>query len=188
MKPFLEKYHAAAAVSVVLLFVIVMMSALLFTWGIIEAKHSELEARQTQLEALKRRAAQPLAKATAELQNVKPFFGDGPFALAANELQQRIVGMIESAGGALVSVGIDPPVTADDDTGRKVVVQAAAELSNDGLQEVLYRLESEPPFVFVENLTVTNVAPRDTSDAEGAAAPKLSVDLRAAGYFRKAAP
>jgi Type II secretion system (T2SS), protein M subtype b len=188
MKPVPEKYHATAAVSAVLLFVIVLVSATLFTWSMIATKQAEIEARQTQLEALKRRAAQPAPASTTQARTVEPFFAEG-FALAANELQQRVVGLIENAGGTLVTVGIDPQVTADDDSGRRVVVQAVAELSNDSLQQVLYQLESAAPFVFVENLLVSRIAPRGSSDAEQASpSTRLSVDLRAAGYFRRAAP
>jgi hypothetical protein len=183
-----EKYHATAAVSLVLLFVIVLVSSTLFTWSMIQAKQSEIDARQTQLEALKRRAAQPAQASSTQARTVEPLFTDG-FALAANELQQRVVGMIENAGGTLVTVGIDPQVTADDDTGRRVVVQAVAELSNDSLQEVLYQLETAAPFIFVENLLVSRVVARGSSDAEQTStSTRLSVDLRAAGYFRRAAP
>ena len=120
------------------------------------------------------------------MRTVEPFFADG-FALAANELQQRVVGLIENAGGTLVTVGIDPPVTADDESGRRVVVQAVAELSNKSLQELLY--QSEGPFIFVENLLVSRLVPRGSADAEDSQiSRRLSVDLRAAGYFRRAAP
>ena len=188
MSPSWEKYHAAAAVSLVLLFILVLVSGMLFTWGIINAKQLEIDARQTQLEALKRRATQPASAPGAQARTVEPFLGGGSFAIAANELQQRVVGLIEAAGGTLVTVGVDPPVTADDESGRRVVVQAVAELSNDGLQEVLYQLEAEAPFVFVENLLVTRVTQRSGGAEETQVSPQLSVDLRAAGYFRRAAP
>jgi hypothetical protein len=187
MKAFLEKYHAAAAVALVLAFIIALVSALLFTWGMIRTTQTEIEARQTQFEALKRRAALPATKTANHLQNVDPYFSDGPFALVANELQQRVVGLIEQAGGTLVSVGVDPPVTGEDESSRKAVVQATAELTNDGLQEVLYQLESQAPFVFVDNLIVTRAMTRGSGDAEEPVSPRLSVDLRASGYFRKAA-
>ena len=188
MKAFLEKHHAAAAVSLVLLLAIVLVIGMLFTWGMIEARQSEIQARQTQLEALKRRAAQPAPVSSPQARTVEPFFADG-FALAANELQQRVVGLVEQAGGTLITVGIDPPVTADDESGRRVVVQAVAELSNNSLQELLYHLESEAPFVFVENLLVNRLAPRGSPDAEDSqTSRRLSVDLRASGYFRRAAP
>ena len=188
MKAFLEKYHAAAAVSLVLLLAIALVTAMLFSWGMIEARQSEIQARQTQLEALKRRAAQPASVSSTQARTVEPFFADG-FALAANELQQRVVGLIENAGGTLITVGIDPPVTADDESGRRVVVQAVAELSNNSLQELLYHLESEAPYVFVENLLVNRLVPRGSADPEDRQiSPRLSVDLRAAGYFRRTAP
>jgi hypothetical protein len=184
-----EKYHAAAAVSVALVFIVVVASSMLFIWGMIEVKQSEIEARQTQLQALQRRAAQPAAAAGAQARSVEPFLGDGSFAIAANELQQRVVGLIEAAGGTLVTVGADPPITADDESGRRVVVQTVAELTNDGLQQVLYQLEAAAPFVFVENLLVNRAVPRGSGEAEEApTSPRLAVDLRAAGYFRKVAP
>ena len=98
MKAFLEKYHATAAVSFVLLFIIVLVTTILFTWSIIEAREAEIQARETQLEALKRRAAQPPQGSSPQARKVEPFFADS-FALAANELQQRVVGVIENAGG-----------------------------------------------------------------------------------------
>src|SRR3954468_5916856 len=146
MKAILEKYQAAAAVSLVLLFIFLLLSTTAFTWSLISAKQSEVEARQTQLEALKRRPAQRAPASSSQARTVEPFFAEG-FALAANELQQRVVGLIENAGGTLVTVGIDPPVNAEDESGRRVVVQAVAELSNNSLQEVLYQLEAQAPFV-----------------------------------------
>jgi hypothetical protein len=189
MKALPEKYHATAAVSVVLIFVIVVISSLLFTWGIISATQSEVDARQAQLEALQRRAALPSAPANTEKGNgVEPFFGDS-FGLAANDLQQRVVSLIESAGGTLTTVGVDPQVTADDESGRRVVVQAVAELTNGGLQELLYQLEAEAPLVFIDNLTVNRVTQRGAGETEEVkTSPRLSVDLRAAGYFKRPAP
>lgn len=189
MKAFLDKHHAIAAVSVVLLFIVVLVFGLLFTWSLLEAKQSEVEARQTQLQALQRRAARPPPAANAQARTVEPFLGDGSFAIAANELRQRVVGLIETADGTLVTIGTDPPVVADDESGRRVVVQAVAELTNDGLQQVLYELESAAPFVFIETLLVNRVAQRGSGETEeGQSSPRLSVDLRVAGYFRKAAP
>jgi hypothetical protein len=67
-----EKYHATAAVSLVLLFIIVLVSATAFTWSMISARQSEIEARQTQLEALKRRAAQPAPASGSQARTVEP--------------------------------------------------------------------------------------------------------------------
>lgn len=187
MKAFLEKYHGATAVSIVLLFLVVLISALLFTWGIIQAKQAEIDARQTQLQALQRRATMPPPSAGTQTEHIDPFFGDGSFALAANELRQRVVEQIENADGTLVSVGTDPQVTAEDDSGRRVVVQTVAELTNDGLQQVLYELEADAPFIFVDTLQVTRVTRGIGEGEESRASPRLTVDLRAAGYFKKAA-
>jgi hypothetical protein len=191
MKMLAEKYQAALSVAVALLAVLMIGGTVLFMWSLVGANKSEIEARQTELEVFKRRAnpGSPAASVAANTPVIDPFFAGGAFALAANQLQQRVVRLIESSGGKLVTVGIDPPVTADDETGRRVVVQAVAELSNEGLQQVLYQLEATPPFVFIESLLVTRAAQRGTAaDTEAAAAStRLSVDLRAAGYFRRPA-
>jgi hypothetical protein len=188
MRGFFDKYHGATAVSVTLLLVVVLIFALLFTWGIIEAKQAEIDARQTQLQALQRRAALPARTEDTQAENVDPFF-EGSFAIAANELREKVVELIENAEGTLVTIGTDPPVTADDESGRRVVVQAVAEISNDGLQQVLYELESAAPFVFIESLQVTRKATRsagEEGEEAAASSPRLTVDLRAAGYFKKA--
>jgi hypothetical protein len=56
------------------------------------------------------------------------------------------------------------------------------------LQDLLWQLESAPPFVFVENLSAARVSNRDAEEQEDAGAPiRLSVNLRLTGYFRGAA-
>lgn len=188
MKALALTQRLTAAVAILLIALVVIVGAMLLTLTMIEAKRSEIDARQTELAALQRRMALPAPAANTPENPIDPFVEGGAFALAANALQQRVVGLIESSGGTLVTVSIDPPVVADDESGRRVVVQAVAELNNDGLQHVLYQLESELPFVFVENLAVGRVASRELGETEKTQKlPRLSVDLRIAGYFRKAA-
>ena len=182
------QHRMAGAVTVLLVALAAIIGGMLFTLSQIEAERAEIDARQSELQALQRRMAIPAAAAKTAADPIDPFIEGGTFALAANALQQRVVGFIESAGGTLVTVSVDPPVTADDESGRRVVVQAVAEVENDGLQQVLYQLEAEPPYVFVENLVVGRAATRDLGEADSSQkSPRLSIDLRVAGYFRKAA-
>ena len=67
------------------------------------------------------------------------------------------------------------------------MIQAVSELNNDGLQELIYRLEAERPFVFLDTLTVSRMAARSGGEEnEAEQAPRLAVDLRISGFFRRA--
>jgi hypothetical protein len=185
MKQIATLGRAGSAVSILAVIVAVLASGIWFTNESADAARLELEAKNTSLEALKKRMALP-TPADDENDGGKSAFLEGAnYALAANGIQQRIVELIESGGGKLVSVGVDPPDDTKDATLRRVVVQANAELTNDGLQQVLYRLESERPFIMVETLNVRNAPKQEGDEAAGHDhAIHLAVDLRAFGYFR----
>lgn len=177
----------AAAVLIVAVLVATIGGGLWFTYSMVQAQRLNIEALQTEYEALRRRAAMPARTGeTGPVLAADPYLSGATLALAANSLQQRIVGLIEATGGTLVTVSIEPAVSDEDEAGRRVVVQAVAQMNNDGLQEVLYRIESEAPFAFIDNLVVTRVATRG-SDEEEDKTLRVTVDMRVAGYFRKAA-
>jgi hypothetical protein len=156
-------------------------------YTVLQAKWIELDARQTELANLTHRP-RPAATAVKEAAiTVNPFLSEENFALSANALQKRIVGLIEETGGKLVTVGVDPPVAGDAELARRVSVQVAAELTNDALQKVLYELESEPPFVFVETMSATVSEATDPGGkADPQAAQRLNVTMNVIGYRRKA--
>jgi len=179
--------RAGGAVAVLLVLLVALASGLWFAKEATDAALLEVEAKNTSLDALKKRLQIPVRAATNLGAEPNAFLEGANYALAANGMQQRIVELIESSGGTLVTVGIDPPDDTQNSPGRRVVVQATSELTNDGLQQVLYRLESERPFILVDSLNVRNVPNR--GDSEGNTrnrALRLAVDLRAYGYFRGA--
>lgn len=154
--------------------------------GVLETKQLELDAMQTQLENLKRRRPPAAASDAEQKITVQPFLEEESFALAANALQRRVVGLIEETDGKLITVGVDPPVTGDEELARRVSVQVSAELTNEALQKVLYELETAVPFVFVETMGVTRKQTDDeTGNAETQAEPRLSISLNVSGYRRK---
>jgi hypothetical protein len=165
--------------------------ALGFTgYSSLQAERLQLDAQQSELAVLTRpRAAKP--RVTEKPITINPFLSEANFALSANALQKRVVNLIESTGGKLVSVGVDPPVTGDPDLARRVSVQVAAEMTNDALQKVLYQLESVPPFVFVDTLSAS-VSQREEPGNKAAVqqvastAPRLTVTMSVVGYRRKA--
>jgi hypothetical protein len=179
----LPESRAAGAGAVLLCIVVVVAAALYFTQGVVDAQYLELEAKTTQLAALQRRLKMPpLPAAGASDQNV--FLTGANYALAANSLQQHVVELVEQSGGKVVTVAVETPV-ASAQTSRRVIVQVRADLDNDGLQSLLYGLEAGHPLVLVDSLTV-NRSTREGEADDSKRSPRLTVELRAVGFYREA--
>ncbi len=102
-------------------------------------------------------------------------------ALAAAELQERIRGLVIRHGGQLRSIQNLP---ARSDGGFRAIavrVQFSANLSSFHL--LLYELESEKPFVFVDNLDVRNRRGNRRAALENFD-PQLTLRFDLAGYLR----
>lgn len=140
----------------------------------------ELATRESELELLKRRNVLRQANAPDALV-ADPFLEGQTLSLAANALQQRIVGLVEETGGKLASIGVEPP--SDEPQMRaRVLVQATADMTVDALQTLLFRLESGAPFIFVESLSVQRLQDDEAKGVNDA--QRLHVDLRVTGYQR----
>lgn len=178
--------HAAAALTVLLAVLLLIAGSGFVGVGVLQAKWLERDALAAQLDALKRRSLAASAPQAPEPKiSVKPFLAEENFALAANALQKRVVGLIEQTNGKLISVAVDPPIAGDADLARRVSVQVTAELTNNALQKVLYELESAVPFAFVDSFTASRPEAAK-SGAQGA--PLLSVSLNVIGYRHKGSP
>jgi general secretion pathway protein M len=107
-------------------------------------------------------------------------------ALAAVELQDRVRRIIEGAGGQLQSTQI-LPASAIDATApvRRAALRIQLEIAINGLQSVLYELETGQPYLFVNELTVRQRRTRrraNTPEEE----PVLDVSFEVFGYVRVA--
>jgi hypothetical protein len=180
--------RAPGAVAVLLGLLLVIAGSAFAGVSIVQTKWAELEALTTQFDNLqRRRPAQGGDTREIEI-TVKPFLPEENFALAANALQKRVVGLIEQTNGRLITVSVDPPVLGDEELARRVSVQVTAELTNDALQKVLYQLETAVPFAFVDGFAASR---REAGAGAGEAkestqvAPRLSVSLSVTGYRRK---
>jgi len=175
----------AAAASAILAGVVATIAVGLFlTKQVVDAQYLELEAKTTQIEALQRRVKLPIVAASASADE-SVFLGGANYALAANTLQQHIVEMIEQSGGKLVSVSVETPA-AIEQTSRRVIVQIRSELDNDGLQSLLYGIESGRPLMMVDSLNIRRTAQADNLKLDAKQSPRLTVELRVVGFFRKA--
>ncbi len=155
----------------------------------LEAKRLELEARQAQLAALQQRnriAPQPAANEVPI--TINPFLMEESFALAANGLQERIVGLIDEVDGKLISIGVDPQTTGDEEAARRVSVHVAAEMTGKALQKILYDLETQTPLAFVARLNASRRTSRSENDDAAKEEPRLAVSMTVIGYRRKGGP
>lgn len=151
--------------------------ALFVGWSELADAQLERDSRQAELDILQRRTV--VKQATAEERLLAdPFLEGATGALAANALQQRVAGLVEEIGGKLSSIAVEPP-SDEPDARARVVVQASADMDTAALQQLLFRLETGAPFLFVQQLTVQRV----TEEASAGDRPQmLHVDLRIAGY------
>jgi hypothetical protein len=181
-----DNNRAAGAFALLLLLLLLAGGGAFASISILETKQLELDALQTQRDNLTRRPP-PSPSSEAETRiSVQPFLAEENFALAANALQRRVVGLIEESEGKLLTVGVDPPITGDEELARRVSVQVTAELTNEALQKVLYELEKSVPFVFVDTFGVSRKQTGDGSEAaEAQSEPPLSVSLSVTGFRRK---
>jgi general secretion pathway protein M len=179
----LPNSRAAGAAAIVIGFVAVSAIGLYLVKGMVDAQTLELDAKTTQIAALQRRLKMPALPAAGDsAQNV--FLEGANYALAANSLQQHIVELVEQSGGKIVSVAVETPA-ATAQTSRRVIVQVRADLDNDGLQSLLYELETGYPLVLVDTLNVNRSAKQGPGD-DSKRSPRLTVDLRAVGFYRGA--
>lgn len=181
----LPNSRAAGAAALLLGLIVVICGGLLFIKAVVDAQYVELAAKTTQLEALQRRLKMPVLPAAAGADE-SVFLSGANYALAANTLQQHLVELVEQSGGKIVTVAVETPASTEQ-TSRRVIVQVRSELDNDGLQSLLYGLESGRPLVLVDSLNVHRVTTQDGGEKnDGTRSPRLTVELRAVGFYRGA--
>jgi hypothetical protein len=182
--------RAGGALAVLVLLVFLIGGGLVVGQSAVDARKLEADAVSSERDVLQKRLQMPAQSAARLAGTGNPYVEAANLALAANALQQRVTRLVEDAGGTMQSIGTDPPDANDDIAGRRVVVQASFEIENDGLQEALYALESANPVVLVDTLDVRLAPSAVQASLAGKAAdtsPRLTVNLRAVGYYRRAA-
>jgi general secretion pathway protein M len=130
-----------------------------------------------------------LARLEEEKQQAAAIAGylEGPSdALAAAQLQDRVRGVVEAAGGELRSTQIMPAEPVDASPGtRRATLRVQLMVAIDGLAEILYDLESGQPYVLIDELAVRSQRIRRLSGGPGGP-PLLGVSLQLSGFVRAA--
>ena len=108
--------------------------------------------------------------------------------LAGAALQNQLRALFERVGAVQRSLQALPPVAQDDLVRITVRAQFTAEMP--ALQVILYELETQRPFLFVDNLDIrrkTSRRRRTQDELADQAAGPLDVRLDLSGYMRPAA-
>ncbi|CDW92758.1 MAG: type II secretion system protein GspM [Thiomonas sp.] len=129
--------------------------------------------------------APKLQQQMLELQRLNParFYLRNPNpVLAAAEIQEDAKRLIDANGGKLLSMNILPPKDEDQLTRVGINVQLTGGL--DGVEKLLYGLETAVPYLFINNLNIRSI---NAYIPPNAAVPplQLQVQFDLTGYVRK---
>ena len=109
----------------------------------------------------------------------------GPTApLAAAEAQEAIRAIVERSGGKLITM--QPPQTHDDGRYRAVTVNVQMTANIIALRAILHAIETNVPYLFVDNLSVRSQVPGNFKPIPGAE-PEMFVNMDVSGYLIPAA-
>lgn len=104
--------------------------------------------------------------------------------LAAAALQERVGSVIDTAGGELHSTQILPTQLADEDLAiRRAGLRLQFAVGIEGLEEILYQLETAEPYLFVEELSIREQRVRRRRN-EAPVETRLDVSLEVYGFIR----
>jgi hypothetical protein len=74
--------------------------------------------------------------------------------VAASELHKAILGCLEESGGAIHSIQAEATSDVIDDNIRRITAQVTFDGSIESLQQLLLKLETTRPYVFIDSLSV----------------------------------
>ena len=175
---------------------LLLIVGMVLVWPLISqngAFDKQMEARSEQLTRYRTlEAERPRLRST--LQRLKRSAGQTRYyvsadtsALGAAELQKLVKQIIESHGGELTSTQALP--VQDDGNTVRIAIRVRMKLKMDYLADVLHRLESGRPLLFVENLSIRSQkrrAPRRQSKQSPRVNYVLDIRYDLVGYMREA--
>ncbi|HEY1942357.1 MAG TPA: type II secretion system protein GspM [Roseiarcus sp.] len=134
--------------------------AITATWSVVAA-HADVDALSERLAALKAHTHRG-AGAGANAAHASPFLHEATVTLAGAALQQRVEQAVAKAGGSLQSD--EEQLDSLGDKDGFIRLTANFDLTQAGLQPLLYDLEAGMPYLFVESLDIQS--PEATGEAE----------------------
>jgi len=145
------------------------------------AQSRELLVRYQRLAATTASQEMRLAELSARQSDTGVYLSGTTDALAAAELQDRIRRVVVRHGGQLRSIQ-NLPAGADGDF-RDIAVRVQINANLSSFHHLIYQLEAEKPFLFVDHLDVRNRRANRRAALENLD-PELSIRFDLSGYFR----
>jgi general secretion pathway protein M len=179
---------AVTLLAVAVLAVVALLA--LPTWYLYTRYDRELADRRDKVERFSRIAA-TRGEVARQLEAMrgkdtrKLFLRSGAAALSAAEAQEYVRGMVEQAGGRLITMQALP--AKEEGRYRQVTAQVQVAANIQALRRILHTVESHVPMLFIENLTVKTQVPGNFKPAPGAE-PEMFVTFDIHGYSLTGGP
>ena len=115
----------------------------------------------------------------------KNFLRGSTASLAAAETQEAIRAIVERNGATLITM--QPPTTKDEGRYRQVTVNVQLTANVIALRSILHAIETNVPYLFVDNLSVRSQVPGNFKPTPGGE-PEMFVQMDVSGYVIPPAP
>jgi hypothetical protein len=142
----------------------------------LQSARARLVDQQTNLAAIEKRIAAGPKAESVDAGPAAAFVLGKTAAIAAAELQHNVTSRIAEARGDVVSVKINLP---ENEKSRRVGLLVTFDIRTEGLQRVLYGVETGEPLLLVDNLDV-----QATDTLVGDQEPLLRVVMDLSGVWR----
>ena len=107
------------------------------------------------------------------------FLRSGAAALSAAEAGEAVRSLVEASGARLITM--QAPTTRDEGRYRQITVNVQLTANIVALRKLLAAIESNVPYLFVDNLTVRSQVPGNFKPQPGAE-PEMFVQFDMSGY------
>jgi general secretion pathway protein M len=145
------------------------------------ARSQEMLARYRGLDSARAQIDSNLSKLRAAQANEERLLQGGSAQLVGAKLQNRLKELIEGDGGALTSMQMLP--VRDEQGFQRISMAVTLTASIESLQKILYAIEDQSPYLFIEDLELlTNQGFTDVSDG-GEESRDLQVHFEVFGYL-----
>lgn len=164
--------------------VVVTAGALLWAWQVYEVQQAEISAKAELLDSLKRHTPQRLGQARpGDIDRRDPYLAGESETIAAANMQRRIRGLVETAGGQVFSSQL--LMKSEGDTAdRRIELQLVFEGRMEAVQAALFEIETGAPFGFVDELAMAPARSEQVGDP-AEAGRVLRTTLTVSAYWRK---
>lgn len=109
----------------------------------------------------------------------KFFLRTGATALSAAEAQEAVRSLVETSGGKLITM--QAPSSREEGRHRQITVSVQLTANVQALRRIMHALESNMPYLFVDNVTIRSQVTGQHRSAPGQE-PEMFVSFDVSGY------